>query len=221
MIKIAPSILSADFSRLGEEVQAVDRAGADYIHVDVMDGHFVPNITIGPLVVDALRKVTEKPLDVHLMIESPDRYIADFANAGADIITVHQETVPHLHRTIELIKSLGKRAGVSLNPATPVETLDVILDQLDLVLIMSVNPGFGGQAFIPSALDKIRVLRQRITQRGLAAELQVDGGVKLGDIRDLVAAGADVLVAGSAVFNTDDYAATITALRERAVSTAV
>jgi ribulose-phosphate 3-epimerase len=221
MIKIAPSILSADFSRLGEEVQAVDRAGADYIHVDVMDGHFVPNITIGPLVVDALRKVTDKPLDVHLMIENPDRYIADFASAGADIITIHQEAVAHLHRTVELIKSLGKRAGVSLNPATPVESLDVILDELDLVLIMSVNPGFGGQAFIPSALDKIRALRQRITQRGLAAELQVDGGVKLDNIRDVVVAGADVLVAGSAVFNTDDYAATITALRERAVSTAV
>ena len=221
MIKIAPSILSADFSRLGEEVQAVDRAGADYIHVDVMDGHFVPNITIGPLVVDALRKVTDKPLDVHLMIENPDRYIADFANAGADIITVHQEAVAHLHRSVELIKSLGKRAGVSLNPATPVESLDVILDELDLVLIMSVNPGFGGQAFIPTALDKIRALRQRITQRGLAAELQVDGGVKLDNIRDVVAAGADVLVAGSAVFNTDDYAATITALRERALSTAV
>ena len=221
MIKIAPSILSADFSRLGEEVQAVDRAGADYIHVDVMDGHFVPNITIGPLVVDALRKVTDKPLDVHLMIENPDRYIADFASAGADIITIHQEAVAHLHRTVELIKSLGKRAGVSLNPATPVESLDVILDELDLVLIMSVNPGFGGQAFIPTALDKIRALRQRITQRGLAAELQVDGGVKLDNIRDVVVAGADVLVAGSAVFNTDDYAATITALRERAVSTAV
>ena len=221
MIKIAPSILSADFSRLGEEVQAVDRAGADYIHVDVMDGHFVPNITIGPLVVDALRKVTDKPLDVHLMIENPDRYIADFASAGADIITIHQEAVAHLHRTVELIKSLGKRAGVSLNPATPVESLDVILDELDLVLIMSVNPGFGGQAFIPSALDKIRALRQRITQRGLAAELQVDGGVKLDNIRDVVVAGADVLVAGSAVFNTDDYAATIMALRERAVSTAV
>ena len=221
MINIAPSILSADFSRLGEEVQAVDRAGADYIHVDVMDGHFVPNITIGPLVVDALRKVTDKPLDVHLMIENPDRYIADFASAGADIITIHQEAVAHLHRTVELIKSLGKRAGVSLNPATPVESLDVILDELDLVLIMSVNPGFGGQAFIPSALDKIRALRQRITQRGLAAELQVDGGVKLDNIRDVVVAGADVLVAGSAVFNTDDYAATITALRERAVSTAV
>ena len=221
MIKIAPSILSADFSRLAEEVQAVDRAGADYIHVDVMDGHFVPNITIGPLVVDALRKVTDKPLDAHLMIENPDLYIADFAKAGADIITVHQEAVPHLHRTVQLIKSLGKQAGVSLNPATPVETLDVILDQLDLVLIMSVNPGFGGQAFISSALDKIRALRQRITQRGLATELQVDGGIKVDNIREVVAAGADVLVAGSAVFNANDYAATITALRERAVSTTV
>ena len=221
MIKIAPSILSADFSRLGEEVQAIDRAGADYIHVDVMDGHFVPNITIGPLVVDALRKVTAKPLDVHLMIENPDRYIPDFARAGADIITIHQEAVAHLHRTVQLIKSLGKQAGVSLNPATPVETLDVILDELDLVLVMSVNPGFGGQAFIPSALDKIRALRQRITQRGLATELQVDGGVKVDNIREVVAAGADVLVAGSAVFNSDDYAATITALRERAVSTTV
>ena len=221
MIKIAPSILSADFSRLAEEVQAVDRAGADYIHVDVMDGHFVPNITIGPLVVNALRKVTDKPLDVHLMIENPDLYIADFAKAGADIITVHQEAVPHLHRTVQLIKSLGKQAGVSLNPATPVETLDVILDQLDLVLVMSVNPGFGGQAFISSALDKIRALRQRITQRGLATELQVDGGIKVDNIREVVAAGADVLVAGSAVFNANDYAATITALRERAVSTTV
>ena len=219
MIKISPSILSADFSRLGEDVQAVDRAGADYIHIDVMDGHFVPNITIGPLVVDALRKVTDKPLDVHLMIENPDLYIADFAKAGADIITVHQEAVPHLHRTVQLIKSLGKKAGVSLNPATPVETLDVVLDDLDLVLVMSVNPGFGGQSFIPSALDKIRALRQRITQRGLATELEVDGGVKLDNIREVVAAGADVLVAGSAVFNTDDYAATITALRENAVST--
>lgn len=221
MIKIAPSILSADFSRLAEEVQAVDRAGADYIHIDVMDGHFVPNITIGPLVVAALRKVTDKPLDVHLMIENPDLYIADFAKAGADIITVHQEAVPHLHRTVQLIKSLGKQAGVSLNPATPVETLDVILDQLDLVLVMSVNPGFGGQAFISTALDKIRALRQRITQRGLATELQVDGGITVDNIREVVAAGADVLVAGSAVFNANDYAATITALRERAVSTTV
>jgi ribulose-phosphate 3-epimerase len=221
MIKIAPSILSADFSRLGADVQAVDRAGADYIHVDVMDGHFVPNITIGPLVVAALRKITDKPLDVHLMIENPDRYIPDFAKAGADIITVHQEAVPHLHRTVQLIKSLGKKAGISLNPATPVETLDVILDELDLVLVMSVNPGFGGQAFIPSALDKIRALRQRITVRGLATELEVDGGVKIDNIHEVVAAGADVLVAGSAVFNTADYAATILALRENAVSSIV
>ena len=218
MIKIAPSILSADFARLGDDVAAVDRAGADYIHVDVMDGHFVPNITIGPLVVDALRRVTAKPLDVHLMIENPDRYIAEFARAGADIITVHQEAVPHLHRTVQLIKSLGKKAGVSLNPATPVESLDVILDDLDLVLVMSVNPGFGGQSFIPSALAKIRALRQKITARGLATELEVDGGVKLDNIGEIVAAGADVLVAGSAVFSTADYAATISALRERAVS---
>ena len=221
MIKISPSILSADFSCLGEDVLAVDRAGADYIHIDVMDGHFVPNITIGPLVVAALRKVTDKPLDVHLMIENPDSYIADFAKAGADIITVHQEAVPHLHRTVQLIKSLGKKAGVSLNPATPVETLDVILDELDLVLIMSVNPGFGGQSFIPSALNKIRALRQRITDHGLPTELEVDGGVKIGNIREVVAAGADVLVAGSAVFNTEDYAATITALRENATNTPV
>jgi ribulose-phosphate 3-epimerase len=219
MIKISPSILSADFSRLGEDVQAVDRAGADYIHIDVMDGHFVPNITIGSLVVDALRKVTDKPLDVHLMIENPDLYIPAFAKAGAGISTVHQEAVPHLHRTVQLIKSLGKKAGVSLNPATPVETLDVILDELDLVLIMSVNPGFGGQSFIPSALDKIRALRQRITERGLSTELEVDGGVKIDNIREVVAAGADVLVAGSAVFNTEDYAATITALRENAANT--
>ncbi|MBE0574758.1 MAG: ribulose-phosphate 3-epimerase [Desulfuromonadales bacterium] len=218
MIKIAPSILSADFSRLAEDIRAVDRAGADYIHVDVMDGHFVPNITIGPLVVEALRRVTDKPLDVHLMIENPDLYIPEFARAGADIITVHQEAVPHLHRTVQLIKSFGKKAGVSLNPATPVATLDVILDDLDLVLVMSVNPGFGGQAFIPSALDKIRALRQRISQRGLATELEVDGGVKIDNIRAVVAAGADVLVAGSAVFNTDDYAATISALRTSAVS---
>ncbi|MEJ2490632.1 MAG: ribulose-phosphate 3-epimerase [Desulfuromonadales bacterium] len=221
MIKIAPSILSADFSRLGEEVQAVDQAGADYIHVDVMDGHFVPNITIGPLVVKALRKITGKPLDVHLMIENPDRYIRDFAEAGADIITVHQETVPHLHRTIQLIKDCGKKAGVSINPATPAATLDVILDDLDLVLVMSVNPGFGGQDFIPAALGKIRALRQQITQRHLATEIEVDGGIKVDNIRDVVTAGADVLVAGSAVFNTDDYAATITALRESGLSTAV
>jgi len=212
MVKIAPSILSADFARLGEEVAAVDRAGADYIHVDVMDGHFVPNITIGPLVVEALRKVTQKPLDVHLMIEHPDRYIPDFARAGADIITVHQEAVPHLHRTVQLIKSLGKKAGVSLNPATPVSTLEDILEDLDLVLVMTVNPGFGGQSFIPSGLNQIAALRREIDRRGLEVELEVDGGVKVDNIERIAAAGADVFVAGSAVFGTADYETTIAAL---------
>jgi ribulose-phosphate 3-epimerase len=216
MIKIAPSILSADFARLGEEVQAVARAGADYIHVDVMDGHFVPNLTIGPLVVEAVRKVTDLPLDVHLMIEAPDRYIADFASAGADLITVHQEAVPHLHRTVQLIKSLGKRAGVSINPATPASTLDVILDELDLVLVMTVNPGFGGQGFIASGLAKIAALRREIDRRGLTVELEVDGGVKISNIGRIAAAGADVFVAGSAVFGSADYAATIGELRRRA-----
>ena len=216
MIKIAPSILSADFARLGEEVRAVARAGADYIHVDVMDGHFVPNLTIGPLVVEAVRKVTDLPLDVHLMIETPDRYIADFASAGADLITVHQEAVPHLHRTVQLIKRLGKRAGVSINPATPVSTLDVILDELDLVLVMTVNPGFGGQGFIASGLAKIAALRREIDRRGLTVELEVDGGVKIDNIGRIAAAGADVFVAGSAVFGSADYAATIGELRRRA-----
>lgn len=221
MIKIAPSILSADFARLGDDVAAVDRAGADYIHVDVMDGHFVPNITIGPLVVAALRAVTDKPLDVHLMIENPDRYIPEFAKAGADIITVHQEAVPHLHRTIQLIHNLGKKAGVSLNPATPMDTLDVIIDDLDLVLVMSVNPGFGGQAFIPSTLDKIHALRTVIDRRGLNVELEVDGGVKISNIARICAAGADVFVAGSAVFGAEDYQTTIAALRQAAVSVTV
>ena len=216
MIKIAPSILSADFSLLGEEVKAVAVAGADYIHVDVMDGHFVPNITIGPLVVEGLRSATDKPFDVHLMIENPDLYIPQFANAGADIITVHQEAVPHLHRTVQLIKSLGKKAGVSINPATPVNTLESILDELDLVLVMSVNPGFGGQSFIESCLPKISTLRQIIDRRGLAVELEVDGGVKADNINRIAEAGADVFVAGSAVFNTDDYRATIDALRTNA-----
>jgi len=216
MIKIAPSILSADFARLGEEIQAVAKAGADYIHVDVMDGHFVPNITIGPLVVEAVRKVTDLPLDVHLMIENPDRYIPDFARAGADIITVHQEAAPHLHRTVQLIKSLGKKAGVSINPATPATTLDVILDDLDLVLIMTVNPGFGGQGFIDSGLAKLAGLRHEIDRRGLTVELEVDGGVKIDNIGQIAAAGADVFVAGSAVFGSRDYAATIVELRRRA-----
>ena len=216
MIKIAPSILSADFARLGEEVQAVTRAGADYIHIDVMDGHFVPNLTIGPLVVEAVRRVTDLPLDVHLMIENPDRYIADFARAGADLITVHQEAVPHLHRTVQLIRSLGKKAGVSINPATPVKTLDVILDDLDLVLVMTVNPGFGGQGFIAGGLAKIAALRQAIDRRGLPVELEVDGGVKADNIGRIAAAGAEVFVAGSAVFGSADYAASIAALRRGA-----
>ncbi len=216
MVKIAPSILSADFARLGDEVRAIAAGGADYVHVDVMDGHFVPNITIGPLVVDGLRPVTDIPFDVHLMIENPDLYIGEFAKAGSDIITVHQEAVAHLHRTVQLIKSFGKKAGVSLNPATPVSSLEVILDDLDLVLIMSVNPGFGGQSFIESCLPKIEELRKMIDARGLQIELEVDGGVKLDNIGRIAAAGADVFVAGSAVFSTDDYASTIKNLKENA-----
>ncbi|MDX2478892.1 MAG: ribulose-phosphate 3-epimerase [Desulfuromusa sp.] len=214
MIKIAPSILSADFSRLGEEITAIDHAGADYIHVDVMDGHFVPNITIGPLVVDAIRPVTKLPLDVHLMIENPDQYIAGFAEAGADIIVVHAEAVRHLHRTIQLIKSLGKKAGVSLNPATSLSCLDIILPDLDLVLLMTVNPGFGGQSFIESSLPKIAELRRRINVLGLPIELEVDGGVKVDNIEQIAAAGADVFVAGSAIFDTDDYKSTIYQLKK-------
>lgn len=214
MIKIAPSILSADFSRLGEEVKALDHAGADYIHIDVMDGHFVPNITIGPLVVDAIRPVTELPLDVHLMIENPDQYIPDFAKAGADIIVVHAEAVRHLHRTIQLIKSLGKKAGVSLNPATSLSALDIILPELDLVLLMTVNPGFAGQSFIESSLSKIVELRHRIDTLGLPIELEVDGGVKVDNIEKIAAAGADVFVAGSAVFGAQDYRSTISQLKE-------
>jgi ribulose-phosphate 3-epimerase len=221
MIKIAPSILSADFARLGEEVRAVEAAGADYLHVDVMDGHFVPNITIGPPVVAAVRAVTRLPLDVHLMIENPDRYIADFAKAGADLITVHYEASPHLHRTVQLIRSLGKKAGVSINPATPIGVLEVILADLDLVLVMTVNPGFGGQHFIPSCLDKIAGLRRQIDALGLPIELQVDGGVKLDNIGRIAAAGADVFVAGSAVFGAADYAATIATLRDNAGSIVV
>ncbi len=218
MIKIAPSILSADFARLGEEVRAIEAGGADYVHVDVMDGRFVPNITIGPPVVAALRKVTALPLDVHLMIEDPDRYIPDFAAAGADIITVHAEASVHLHRTVQLIRSLGKKPGVSLNPATPVSALDVILDDLDLALVMTVNPGFGGQGFISSCLPKIEALRREIERRRLGVELQVDGGVKTDNIGRIAAAGADVFVAGSAVFATPDYGATIAALKRNAVT---
>ncbi|MDY0212213.1 MAG: ribulose-phosphate 3-epimerase [Desulfuromonadaceae bacterium] len=216
MIKISPSILSADFARLGEEVQAVEQAGADYIHVDVMDGHFVPNLTIGAPVVKSLRPITSLPLDVHLMIENPDRYIPDFAAAGADIITVHQEAAIHLHRTIQLIHSLGKRAGVSLNPATPVGLLELILGEVDLILLMTVNPGFGGQSFIPFTLGKIAQMRTMIERSGRAIELEVDGGVKTDNIGELAAAGADVFVAGSAVFDGGDYAGKLAELRAAA-----
>jgi ribulose-phosphate 3-epimerase len=215
-VRIAPSILSADFAKLGEEVRAMAAAGADYIHIDVMDGHFVPNLTIGPVVVKAMRPYTGLPFDVHLMIAPVDPYIADFAEAGADIITVHAEAGPHLHRSIQLVKSLGKKAGVSLNPATPVQAIEHVLDAVDLVLVMSVNPGFGGQAFIHSQLSKIHALREHIDQLARPIELEVDGGITLETARQVFDAGADVLVAGTASFagGPNAYAANIAALRD-------
>jgi ribulose-phosphate 3-epimerase len=208
-VRIAPSILSADFSRLGDEIRAIDDAGADYIHIDVMDGHFVPNLTFGPVVVEAVRKVTQKPFDVHLMISPVDPFVEGFAKAGADIITFHPEAGAHVHRTIQLIKSFGKKAGISLNPATPVEVLDHIIEDLDLILVMTVNPGFGGQKFIP-LLDKIRAVRARIdasakVRNGGHIDLQIDGGINAETARQAVEAGADVLVAGTAVFKEKDY----------------
>jgi ribulose-phosphate 3-epimerase len=216
VIQLAPSILSADFCRLGEEITAVARAGADCIHIDVMDGNFVPNITIGPLVVKAVRQITEKPLDVHLMIADADRYLEDFAAVGADWLTVHVEACPHLQRTVARIKELGKRPGVVLNPATSLSSLDYILDDIDLVMLMSVNPGFGGQRFLPSTLDKIRSLRRRLDEEGRQIDIEVDGGVALQTIASIAAAGANIFVAGSAVFGSSNYKDTIATLRHLA-----
>jgi ribulose-phosphate 3-epimerase len=221
-VRIAPSILSADFGRLAEEVRAVEAAGADVIHVDVMDGRFVPNITIGPLVVRAVRAATALPLDVHLMIVEPERYVEEFARAGADSISVHLEASPHLHRTIQHIKGLGKRASVALNPHTPLDGLEVVLPELDMVLIMSVNPGFGGQRFIEAVVPKIEALRATITRRGLPTDIEVDGGVAPDTVARVVGAGANVLVAGSAIFGAPahDYRGAIAALRDGAARAA-
>ncbi len=213
IVRIAPSILSADFARLAEEVARVEEAGADWLHIDVMDGHFVPNLTVGPPIVEALRKVTTLPLDVHLMMMNPDAFIGEFAEAGADYLTVHVETCLHLHRTVQSIKERGVKAGVTLNPATPAGALSEIVRDADLILIMSVSPGFGGQKFIASSLPKIAEVRALIDRTGSRALLEVDGGVKPDNVKEILAAGAEVLVAGSAVFSTDDYAAAITALR--------
>ncbi|WP_427338557.1 ribulose-phosphate 3-epimerase [Caloranaerobacter sp. DY30410] len=209
MVKIAPSILSADFSRLGQEIKKAEEGGADLIHLDVMDGKFVPNITIGPPVIKYLRKVTKLPFDVHLMIEEPERYIKEFVDSGADIITVHQEATVHLHRTIQQIKSYGIKAGVALNPSTPLSTIEYIIEDIDMVLIMTVNPGFGGQKFISNMEMKIRKLRDLIDEKNLNIDIEVDGGIKLENADKVVKCGANVLVAGSAIFKSDDIAETI------------
>lgn len=218
MIKIAPSILSADFARLGEEVKDVENGGADYIHVDVMDGHFVPNITIGPLIVEAIRPVTALPLDVHLMVSNPDQYIEAFAKAGADIITVHAEACPHLHRTIQLIRSFGVKAGVVLNPSTPADVLQYVIRDIDMVLLMTVNPGFGGQSFIEAVVPKIRRVREMIVEAGVVVDIEVDGGVNAETAKICAEAGANVLVAGSAIYNEKDRGAAIQAIRAAAES---
>lgn len=214
MIKIAPSILAADFAKLGQEVLEVEKAGADWIHIDVMDGHFVPNITMGPIVVDALRPLTQLPLDVHLMIENPDRYIEDFAKAGADYITVHVEACPHLHRTIQLIRSFGVKPGVVLNPHTPVETIQHILEDIDLVLFMTVNPGFGGQKFIHSVIPKVQQLSELLKEKKLSVEIEIDGGINEETIVPCAEAGATVFVAGSAIFNKPDRARALQSIKK-------
>jgi ribulose-phosphate 3-epimerase len=214
MGKIAPSILSADFTRLAEELKRVEQAGADYIHIDVMDGHFVPNITVGPMIVKAVRQVTELPLDVHLMISNPDFFIDDFVKAGADMITIHAEAVNHLHRSIQYIKDAGARPAVSLNPASPLQMIEYVLEDVGMVLLMTVNPGFGGQSFIPGVIPKIESLREIIDKRGLDMELEVDGGIGPQTIGPASLAGANVFVAGSAIFHSDNYADTIRLMRE-------
>ena len=212
--KIAPSILSADFACLAEEIKAVEQAGADILHIDVMDGHFVPNFTIGPPIVAAIKKVTRLPLDVHLMMTNPDDFIPEFIEAGSNYLTVHVETCPHLHRTIQSIKERGIRAGVTLNPATPLSAVEPILPEVDLLLIMSVNPGFGGQKFIPSVLDKIKLARRMIDAKGLKVELEVDGGLRVENVGAISSAGADIFVAGSAIFGSKDYKQTISKMRQ-------
>lgn len=215
-IMIAPSILSADFTRLGEEINSVIDGGADVVHVDVMDGHFVPNITIGPLIVEAARRATNAPLDVHLMISDPDKYVEAFAKAGADWISVHVETCTHLHRTVSRIRELGKKAGVVLNPSTSLSSLDYILEEIDFVMLMSVNPGFGGQSFIESSLDKVRQLKKMIDERGLNVGIEIDGGVSPKTIEKIAAAGVNIFVAGSAIYGCDEYSGVISELKKMA-----
>jgi len=214
MGKIAPSILSADFTKLGEEIKAVEKAGADYIHIDVMDGHFVPNITVGPMIVKAAQKATGLPLDVHLMIENPELYIDDFVEAGSDLITVHAETVTHLHRLLGVIRDAGVKAGTALNPSTPLSSIEYVLEHLDMVVLMTVNPGFGGQSFIPEVVPKIRELKKMIVQKGMDLDIEVDGGITVDNIAQVAQAGANVFVAGNAIFGGNNYAETISMMRK-------